>query len=577
MMEKGLSKQGNLLSNASYGTLISKPMTQLSPEDPWAIVDLVDDSKKWAEMTTKEKVFRVFDNGLRILSAISLLYFFICSLDLLASAFRLISGKTTGTIFRQNKLMQNPVVGLMIGILATVLVQSSSTSTSIVVSMVGTNVLTVGMAIPIIMGSNIGTSVTNTIVSFAQIGNKNEFRRAFAGAVVHDIFNWLSVFVLFTVEIVCQPIFGIGYLEWLSGIAVGKINSSSSTDGEINILKEITDPIVGLVIQIDQNVIKGWANDDPSYENASLIRQCGGNITDPIPCEGIFIFENTTLKDWSIGLILLSISLFVLCGSMICLVKILNSMMKGHIANVIKHVVNAKIPYFPWLTGYIALLVGAGMTFIVRSSSVFTSALNPLIGIGFISIERVYPLTLGSNVGTTTTALLAAFAASPDALHDTLQIALVHLLFNVSGILLFYPIPFMRFPIPMAKFLGDVTAKYRWFAIVSLVGMFFVLPATVLGLSIAGTVTLQCVGIPFLLIIVAAVVINILQKKSPSLLPPVLRNWMWLPEFCRSLEPYDRQLSKLSCCNRFSQDEQEKTVNVTTEISSTPLSNESIP
>ncbi|KAI9561076.1 (+)/Pi cotransporter [Daphnia sinensis] len=576
-MEKGFSKQGDLLSNASYGAVISNPMTQLSTEDPWAIVDLVDDSKKWKDMTTKEKIFRVFGNGLKILSAVSLLYFFICSLDLLASAFRLISGKTAGTIFRQNKLMQNPVVGLMIGILGTVLVQSSSTSTSIVVSMVGTNVLTVGMAIPIIMGSNIGTSVTNTIVSFAQIGNKNEFRRAFAGAIVHDIFNWLTVFVLFTVELICQPIFGVGYLEWLSGIAVGKINSSASTDGEINILKEITDPVVGLVIQIDQNVIKGWANDDPNYENASLIRQCGGNITDPIPCEGIFLFENTTIKDWSIGLILLAISLFVLCGSMICLVKILNSMMKGHIANVIKHIVNAKIPYLPWLTGYIALLVGAGMTFIVRSSSVFTSALNPLIGIGFISIERVYPLTLGSNVGTTTTALLAAFAASPDALHDTLQIALVHLFFNVTGILLFYPIPFMRLPIPMAKFLGDVTAKYRWFAIVSLVGMFFVLPAAVLGLSVAGTVALQCVGIPFLIIIVATIVINVLQKKSPAFLPPVLRNWMWLPEFCRSLEPYDRQLSRLSCCNRFSQDGKEKTVNVVTEISSKPLSGESVP
>lgn len=52
------------------------------------------------------------------------------------------------------------------------------------------------------MGANIGTSVTNTIVSFTQIANRNEFRRAFAGATVHDMFNWLTVIVLFTVEIV---------------------------------------------------------------------------------------------------------------------------------------------------------------------------------------------------------------------------------------------------------------------------------------------------------------------------------------------------------------------------------------
>ena len=62
-------------------------------------------------------------------------------------------------------------------------------------------VLTVSLAIPIIMGANIGTSVTNTIVSFTQIGDRNEFRRAFAAATVHDMFNWLTVIVLFVVEI----------------------------------------------------------------------------------------------------------------------------------------------------------------------------------------------------------------------------------------------------------------------------------------------------------------------------------------------------------------------------------------
>ena len=130
-----------------------------------------------------------------------------------------------GNIFQADSVVNNPVVGLMAGILVTVLVQSSSTSTSIVVAMVGADskcstnfllcraemirnasflstVLTVAQAIPIIMGANIGTSVTNTIVSFTQIANENEFRRAFAGATVHDMFNWLAVLVLFPVEII---------------------------------------------------------------------------------------------------------------------------------------------------------------------------------------------------------------------------------------------------------------------------------------------------------------------------------------------------------------------------------------
>lgn len=214
---------------------------------------------------------------------------------------------------------------------------------------------------------------------------------------------------------------------------------------------------------------------------------------------------------------------------------------------------NGNIPYVPWLTGYIALLVGAAMTFLFRSSLVFTSALDPLIGMGFISIERVYPLTLGSSIGSTATAILAALTASPDVLLHTLQIAFVHLFFNLTGILLFYPIPFMRIPIPMAKFLGNVTAQYRWFAMFALVIMFLILPATVLGLSIAGTVALECVGVPFLIIVVAVVIINIFQMYCPFMLPPVMRNWLWLPVFFRSLEPYDRHFMKFPCCNKVEQ------------------------
>lgn len=58
------------------------------------------------------------------------------------------------------------------------------------------------MAIPIVMGANIGTSVTNTIVALGQIKDKNDFRRAFAGATVHDMFNWMSVIVLLPLEVV---------------------------------------------------------------------------------------------------------------------------------------------------------------------------------------------------------------------------------------------------------------------------------------------------------------------------------------------------------------------------------------
>ncbi|XP_028259695.1 sodium-dependent phosphate transport protein 2B-like [Parambassis ranga] len=175
-----------------------------------------------------------------------------------------------------------------------------------------------------------------------------------------------------------------------------------------------------------------------------------------------------------------------------------------------------------WVTGYIAILVGAGMTFIVQSSSVFTSAITPLVGIGVISLERAYPLTLGSNIGTTTTAILAAMASPGETLANSLQIALCHFFFNIMGILLWYPIPFTRVPIRLARGLGNRTAKYRWFAGLYLILCFLVLPLGVFGLSLAGLQVLVGVGVP-IIVLVIVVIITVVAALLP------LRGWrVWL-------------------------------------------------
>ncbi|XP_035715121.1 sodium-dependent phosphate transport protein 2A isoform X2 [Folsomia candida] len=543
----------------------------MASADPFDDIDLEEEpSTPWADLSRKEKAFRVGSAVGRSVALITLLYFFVCSLDLLSKGFRLVGGRTAGEIFQQSEILQNPVVGVMIGILTTVLVQSSSTSTSIIVGMVAAGFMDVKLAIPLIMGSNIGTSITNTIVSFMQAGDKEQFRRAFAGATILDIFNWITVIVLLIVEVLT------GYLYRVSKAIVDGLVPDPEAMGEVKLLSALTEPFVNLIVQLDESVLDCWSNPNCTDRiNDSLIKQKCSTTTATFdvserifdaqgklvsssrdlsvhstdrPCSNEFIFAGTSMSDAIVGVIVLVGSLIVLCTCLILIVKVLSSVLRGHVSVVIKKILNANIPYVPWITGYIAIFLGAVMTFLVQSSSVFTSALTPLVGLGVISLKRVYPLTLGANVGTTTTAVLASFAVEPKSFAPSMQIALCHLLFNVTGIILFYPIPYFRFPIQMAKFLGNCTAEYRWFAIFYMVSMFAIVPAIFIGLSFAGPIYVIILVSVIGVMLAIIGVMKVLQKKCPQILPPVLRDWKWLPLPLRSLKPYDDLFSKLACC-----------------------------
>uniref|UniRef100_A0A3B3VMY0 Sodium-dependent phosphate transport protein 2B n=1 Tax=Poecilia latipinna TaxID=48699 RepID=A0A3B3VMY0_9TELE len=550
-------------------------------EDPWDLPALKDTGIKWSELDTRGKIMRVLTAIVKLILLLGLLYLFICSLDVLSSAFQLVGGRAAGDIFKDSAVLSNPVAGLVIGVLVTVLVQSSSTSSSIVVSMVSSGLLDVKSAVPIIMGANIGTSVTNTIVAVMQAGDRNEFRRAFAGATVHDFFNWLSVLILLPLEA------ATGVLFKLTDLLIKSFNIESGEDAP-ELLKVITDPLTSSIIKLDKKVIeeiatgkdvtnktlvKRWCKTESNVtfwnttvekcpegqvcwmEGDKIWTEMNQTFTNNIErCKHIFAYVD--LPDLAIGLILLALSLLVLCTCLILIVKLLNSMLKGQVAVVIKKVLNTDFPFpFGWVTGYIAILVGAGMTFIVQSSSVFTSAITPLVGIGVISLERAYPLTLGSNIGTTTTAILAAMASTGDKLGSSLQIALCHFFFNIMGIILWYPIPFMRVPIRLARGLGNRTAKYRWFAALYLILCFLVFPLTVFGLSVAGWQYLVGVGVPFAALVIFVIVINVMQSRCPRFLPKVLRSWDFLPLPLHSMAPWDKVVttsmffcSKYCCC-----------------------------
>ncbi|XP_067652889.1 sodium-dependent phosphate transport protein 2B-like [Haliotis asinina] len=519
-------------------------------DDPWALPDTIDTGKPWNEMTGQEKLKRVLINIVKVVVLLGLLYLFICSLDFLSSAFRLLGGKAAGEALSDVELLSNPVAGLMVGVLATVLVQSSSTSTSIIVSMVSADMLPTRLAIPIIMGTNIGTTITNVLVSLGQIGDRDRFRRAFGGATLHDMFNWLTVLVLLPIEVAS------GYLYRLSGLMVQDINADPNVENP-DLLKAVTKPLTGKIVELDNDVIRAIARGDNTTH--TLIKSCcekGDNSTCAHDCEHLFL--ETSLSDTEVGLILLAMALVTLCTCLVLIVKILQSLLKGTIAKVIRKIVNADLPgILRPITGYVVMLVGAGLTFLVQSSSIFTSTLTPLVGMGVIKVDRVFPLVLGANIGTTFTSILAALASDSTGFRNSLQVSFCHLLFNISGILIWYGIwPARQIPIRLAKKLGSVTADYRWFPIFYIFFVFLISPMVVFGLSLAGWEYLVGFGVPVLILVIFVITMNLLQSSDRirPRLPYRLQSFenMGLPLCLRSLQPYDKAVKKLqvlcSCC-----------------------------
>ena len=374
--------------------------------------------------------------GLALLAAATLLYFFLFGLELLGSGAKVMSGCRAGELFGDDT---NPIAGLMIGILTTVLLQSSSTTTSIIVSLVG-ETISVQQGIYMVMGANIGTSVTSTIVAIGQMGNGDQLERAFAGATVHDMFNFMSVAILLPVEVIT------GYLDALTKAMVrnAEVQDGEKWEGPV---KKIVSPLGKRIIIANKKVTKSIANGDKEcddfYPNecqgTPTYKSCGGKFgliacdKDGNFCPAFFSEEASAKDDKVSGGVVFFIAILILFTCLIGLVGILQRLLLGMSTRIVYKATD--------VNGYIAIAIGAGMTMLVQSSSITTSTLTPLVGMGALRLEQMYPLTLGCNLGTTVTGLTAALVA--DTI-DSLQVALAHLCFNITGILIFYPIPFMR-------------------------------------------------------------------------------------------------------------------------------------
>ncbi len=369
-------------------------------------------------MTTDGPGAAPLPTPVRAAAVLAFIYIFLVGVSSLESGIKIMGQDTQEALF---STVSNPIAGLCIGILGTVLVQSSSASTSVIVGLVASGALGVDAAVPMVMGANIGTTVTNTLVSLGHVRQSNEFRRAFAAATVHDFFNVLAVALLLPLEL----LFGI-----ISTVAEGiseRLVGSAGTEWNSPIKQWVKSPV-------------GWLRDFWETIGAE------GNVA------GV---------------------LMVLTGLVIVLfaLALITRNMRALVADRVERSVNA---FLSKGGGAMALGLGLIITIAVQSSSITTSILVPLAGAGVLSLRNAYPVTLGANVGTTITALLAALAASSP---ESLTVALAHTTFNIAGILLLYVLPFARdLPPRAAEWLADVAVERRTIAVAYVGGGFVIVP-----------------------------------------------------------------------------------------------------
>jgi len=354
---------------------------------------------------------------LKLIGVVLSLYLFLVGINGLSTAIKNFGGEFANNLLLVN---DNAFIALFVGILATTVFQSSSTTTSLIVGMVSSGALALSGAVPMIMGANIGTTVTNIIVSIGHINRGNEFKRAFAAATVHDFFNVLAVLVLFPIEIA----FGL-----LEKTATG---FGSLLFGTVNVNNEFNSPI--------KSAVKWGVNHIESLS-----------------------FNN---------IVFAILSVLLTFAMLYSIVKLLRSLVLDNVQQFFDK--------FIFKTAVHGIVFGMLLTIMVQSSSITTSTIVPLAGAGVLTLRQVYPFTLGANIGTTITAILAALTLNVTAL----VAAFAHLFFNLYGIVFIYLNPLFReIPLKLANWLSEIAVKNKFIPLIYLVCFFFLLPFIIIILG----------------------------------------------------------------------------------------------
>jgi len=347
------------------------------------------------------------------LAALGAFVLFLLAIELLVASLKVLGESATETILLATS---NPFTAFFIGLLVTAIIQSSSTTTSLTVAMVASGSLSIESAVPIVMGANIGTTITSTLISLGFINKKKEFQRAVAAGTYHDFFNILTAVILFPLEY---------YYNFLSQLAIVLTSwiyrgNPATAVGKTDAFFSGFDPLVNALVSLVNN-----------------------------------------------GFVLALLAIAMLFGSILLFRKLISEWMKLRSQEFFgTFFFKNPVKSFAW---------GVGITAAIRSSTVTTSLVVPLVAKKVVKLRNAAPFILGANVGTTITAFIAAILYANN--ESAIVIATSHFLFNAIGVLLFLPLPLLRkIPLDLADKLGKLTLRYRLAGLVYLLLTFFFIP-----------------------------------------------------------------------------------------------------
>lgn len=366
---------------------------------------------------------------LRYIAVIAALYMLIAAVNILSSALSF-------TVLPDSIMhsLESPFFAIAAGMVITILLQSSSASTAVIIALSASDTIDLTTAVFLVMGANIGTTITNSAVALGYVRDKKMFATTFSAGTVHDFFNLFAV-ILF------------GLLEYFTSL-------------------------------LSQTA--AWLSDMLyNYQAENLFTLTFLKVSDWV--SGVFNAPANLLESWNVhSLVMGVLSIVCILGSIAVLTKMLKRIQKASEEN---GTIEDEAIYKPAPTtlGQIkAILSGAATTALVQSSSITTSAAVVGVGTEKYTIRDIYPFIAGANIGTTLTALLVAFMTGSEA---ALSVALAHVLFNVFGVIVLFTVPVLNdMPLQLSGLMEKIVQKRRLFAAIY-IGGFIAVPSIILFLS----------------------------------------------------------------------------------------------